>query len=207
MGEGLALYLLLGNLAVVTVIPAWVLTRRRTEGLAGRGFTRYRLGIALLMSVVLALGSLPTYLGAAVQAGVDPAEHLAYNLTILWEPLFVYGWLLLRFRRAFGWLPGVLGAAAGVAAHHLGSVPPITLLVFFVTGVVFAAVMAAVRNLWVMFPLAAGVSSAIGTLQAEVDFTWALAATGLVILAVQAAILVLFGRHRRTGRAPALEVS
>ncbi len=195
----LAVYFVLGNLVVATLIPAWIVGRVRREGAAGLGFTRYRLGIALIVTVVLAVGSLPTFLASAAAAGIDPVQHLAYNLTILWEPLFVYGWLLLRFRRAFGWLPGILLAAAGFAIYHLGTVPLEIVLVFFVTGIVFCAVMAAVRNLWVMFPLAAGVSSAIGTLQAGLVFTWETAISGFAVLLVQALVL-WFVLRRRTGR-------
>lgn len=196
----LVAYFVVGNIIVCTLIPAWVVTRVRREGPAGLGFTRYRLGIALTVTLVLGLGSLPAYFQGAASAGVDPVQHLAYNLTILWEPLFVYGWLLLRFRRAFGWLPGIVLAALGFTAYHIGSVPPSTLLVFLVTGLVFAAIMAAVRNLWVMFPLASGVSSAIGTLQSGLSFTWDTAALGVAVLITQAIFLIVFFRKGRAGR-------
>ena len=54
--------------------------------------------------------------------------------------------MLLRFRLALVWLPGIVLAALGFTAYHIGSVPPSTLLVFLVTGLVFAAIMAAVRH-------------------------------------------------------------
>ena len=193
----LAVYFVLGNLIICTLIPAWVVSRLRREGAPGLGFTRFRLGIALLVSAVLGLGSLPYYFMIASASGVDPVQHLAYNLVILWEPLFVYGWLLLRFRRAFGWLPGILLAALGFTTYHVGSVPPITLATFLVTGLVFSAIMAGIRNLWVMFPLASGVSSAIGTVQSGLAFDWETALVGLVVLAVQALLLWLLLRRRQ----------
>lgn len=198
------IFFVVGNLVVSTALPAWVVTRVAGEGWAGLGFTRRRLWLALLVTAVLGFGSLQQYLAAAQRAGVDPLEHLAYNLVILWEPLFVYGWLQLRFTRAFGWLPAIVLTALGFAAYHIGSVPPETLLVFAITGVVYAAFMALTRNLWSLFPLAAGVSSGIGTLQSGLSFTWSVAAVGVVVLIAQAVILWwVVGRRRAPVAAPA----
>lgn len=161
-----------------------------TDSVSGRWW------LALILTLFLGLGSLPAYLEAANQADVDPVQHLAYNMVILWEPLFVYGWLQLRFSKAFGWLPGIFLAALGFAIYHIGSVPMGTVAVFAVTGLIFCAVMALTRNLWTLFPLTAGVSSGIGTLQAGLSFDWTAFTTGLVVLVIQAVILIVVFRQR-----------
>ena len=192
----LALFFVVGNLVVCTLLPALVVTRVAGEGWAGLGFTKRRWWLALILTLFFGLGSLPTYLTAANQAGVDPVQHLAYNMVILWEPLFVYGWLQLRFSKALGWLPGIILAALGFAIYHLGSVPLETVAVFAGTGLAFCAIMALTRNLWTLFPLAAGVSSGIGTLQAGLSFDWTAFFTGLVVLVIQIVILVVVFRRR-----------
>ena len=41
----------------------------------------------------------------------------------MWEPFFVYGWLQLRFERAFGVIPGIALAAVCFGAYHIGTFP------------------------------------------------------------------------------------
>lgn len=41
----------------------------------------------------------------------------------LFEPLFVFGWLQLRFEKDWGVLPGILLAALGYALYHVGYMP------------------------------------------------------------------------------------
>lgn len=194
----LGLWFVLGNLLVCTLLPVWVVSRVAGEGWAGLGFTTRRWWLALPLTLFLGLGSLPFYLQLAGEVGVNPLEHLAYNLVILWEPLFVAGWLQLRFTKAFGWLPGILMATAAFALYHVGSAPPAVVATFVGSGLTYCVLMALTRNIWTLFPLAAGVSSGIGTLQAGLSFDWTTFATGLVVLVIQVLILVaVFGRRPR----------
>ncbi|MGJ3508687.1 CPBP family glutamic-type intramembrane protease [Enemella sp. A6] len=199
----LGLWFVVGNLVVCTLLPAWVVTRVAGEGWAGLGFTKRRWWLALGLTLFFGLGSLPFYFQQAAAAGVAPVEHLAYNLVILWEPLFVAGFLQLRFTRAFGWLPGIILATLGFAAYHVGSVPAVVLATFVGSGLTYCVLMAFTRNIWTLFPLAAGVSSAIGTLQAGLSFEWSTFWMGLVVLVFQVLILVaVFARRPRTTENP-----
>lgn len=198
----LGIFFIIGNLLVCTLLPALVITKVAGEGWAGLGFTKRRWWLALPLTLFFGLGSLPFYLQLANEAGVDPIQHLAYNMVVLWEPLFVYGWLQLRFTRAFGWLPGIVLAALGFAIYHLGSVPVSAVAVFLGSGLLFCVLMALTRNLWTLFPIAAGVSSGIGTLQSGLSFDWTAFATGLVVLVLQVLILVVVMR-RYSGRSSA----
>ena len=191
----LVIFFLIGNILVCTLLPALVVRRVAGEGAWGLGFTRHRLWTALAIMLIAGLGSLPYYLQLAGQTGVDPIEHLAYNLVVFWEPLFVYGWLQLRFTRAFGWLPAIVLSSLGFVAYHVGSVPLPGLITFFITGIVFGIIMAITRNLWSIVPLTAAVSSGIGTLQSGLSFDWSTAASGAVVLLVQIVILVLIFRR------------
>lgn len=193
----LFIWFVLGSLIVCTLVPAWVVSRVAGEGWAGLGFTTRRWWLALPLTLFFGLGSLPFYLQLANESGVSPWQHLAYNLVILWEPLFVAGWLQLRFTKAFGWLPGIVLATLGFGLYHVGSVPLETVAVFLGSGLLYCVLMALTRNIWTLFPLAAGVSSGIGTLQAGLAFDWTVFASGVVVLVLQLLILLVVFRTRR----------
>lgn len=188
----LVMYFVVGNIVLATLIPA--LAVRRAGGLARLGFTRHRLWWAAGVSLVLSAGSLPQAVNLASDAGVDLGPHLAYNGLILWEPLFVYGWLQLRCRESFGWLPAPLLAAVAFGLYHVGSVPISTALGFAGIGLVFGIVFALIPNMLVLFPLTWAVSSTIGTLQSGLAFGWDVVAMGAVVLAIQVAGLIIVGR-------------
>ena len=116
---------------------------------------------------------------------------------VLWEPLFVFGWLYLRWERAFGWLPAIVLVGAGFALQHVGSVPLPAALGFGAFALAFAVVFALVRNLVILWPLFYPVASGIGTLQAGVTMGWGAVVAGAVLLVVQLAIITLIWRARR----------
>jgi hypothetical protein len=193
-------FLYVGVLLFGTVVPAVVVLSRRREGLEGLGITRRFLALSLIVSAVLGIGSAYQLVTLAVQQEIALVPHLLGNLLVLWEPLFVFGWLFLRWERAFGWLPAILLVGAGFALQHVGSVPPAAALGFGAFALAFAIVFALVRNLVVLWPLFYPVASGIGTLQAGFTMGWGEVVTGAVLLGVQVAILALV--RRSAGRPP-----
>lgn len=193
-------FLLLGVLVFGTLIPAVVVLRRRREGLAGLGITRRFLVRSLIVSAVLGAGSAFQLVTLADQHEVALLPHLLGNLLVLWEPLFVFGWLFLRWERAFGWLPAILLVGVGFALQHAGSVPPAAALGFGAFAVAFAIVFALVRNLLILWPLFYPVASGIGTLQSGLSMGWGEVVYGAVLLGAQVIILVLV--HRSVRRVP-----
>lgn len=189
-------YFVVGNIVLATLVPALVV--RGDGGLARLGFTRTKLWWAVGVSIVFSAGSLPQALNLAGDAGVDLWPNLAYNGLILWEPLFVYGWLQLRFREAFGWLLAPLLAAGAFGLYHVGSVPVATALGFAGIGLVFGIIFSLIPNMLVLFPLTWAVSSTIGTLQSGLAFGWDVVVMGAVVLVVQIAVLVTVGRAAGT---------
>lgn len=186
-----------GILVPGTVVPAYTVLRHRREGLAGLGITRRFLLLSLLVSVVLGAGSAFQLFALAAEQGVPVLPHLLGNLMVLWEPLFVFGWLYLRWERAFGWLPAIVLVGAGFALQHVGSVPLPAALGFGAFALAFAVVFALVRNLVILWPLFYPVASGIGTLQAGVTMGWGAVVAGAVLLVVQLAIITLIWRARR----------
>ena len=65
----------------------------------------------------------------------------------LWEPLFVFGWLQLRFEKDFGVLPAVLMAYACFALYHVGFGSVDMMMEQFLSAVVYATVFRLVENL------------------------------------------------------------
>lgn len=192
-----------GVLVFGTLVPAVVVLRRRREGMAGLGITRRFLLLSLIISVVLGAGSAFQLVTLAVEHDVALLPHLLGNLVVLWEPLFVFGWLYLRWERAFGWLPAILLVGVGFAVQHVGSVPSAVALGFGAFALGFAIVVALVRNLLVLWPLCYPVASGIGTLQSGFSMGWDDVAYGAALLVAQIAILALV--HRSVRHAPAHE--
>lgn len=182
-------FLYLGIVVVATVIPAWTVLHQRSEGLEGLGIRRRFLIVSLLISVVLGGGSAYQLFVSAADQDVSVVPHLLGNLVVFWEPFFVFGWLYLRWERAFGWLPAILLTGAGFALQHIGSVPPEAAVGFGGFALAFAIVFAFVRNLAILWPLFYPIASGIGTLQAGFVMGWDDVVIGVALLAVQAVVL------------------
>lgn len=190
-------FLLGGILVFGTLVPAWVVLRQRREGLTGLGIRRRFLLVSLLVAAVMGAGSAFQLITLAGEQGVPVLPHLLGNLLVLWEPLFVFGWLFLRWERAFGWLPAILLTGAGFALQHVGAVPLEAALGFGGFAVIFAIVFATVRNLAILWPLFYPIASGIGTLQAGFAMGWPSVVSGAVLLVVQ--VLVVLAVLRGVG--------
>ncbi|GAA4523644.1 hypothetical protein GCM10023160_14050 [Brachybacterium paraconglomeratum] len=190
-------FLYAGILLLGTLVPALTVLHRQREGLEGLGITGRFLVLSLIVSAVLGAGSAYQLFVLSAEQGVPVLPHLLGNLMVLWEPLFVFGWLFLRWERAFGWLPAIGLVGVGFALQHVGSVPVAAALSFGAFALVFAVVFALVRNLLILWPLFYPVASGIGTLQAGFAMGWDDVLVGAVALVVQLVILVLVWRSRR----------
>ncbi|MDO5739073.1 MAG: hypothetical protein Q4P07_02885 [Ornithinimicrobium sp.] len=190
-------FLLVGVVVLGTAIPALTVLRQRGEGLRGLGIRRRFLFLSLVISAVLGAGSAYQLIYLAAEQGVPVVPHLMANLVVLWEPFFVFGWLFLRWERAFGWLPAILLSGIGFALQHVGSVPLEVALGFGMFAVLFGILFALVRNLAILWPLFYPVASGIGTLQAGFVMGWSDVVLGLVLLVVQVAVLAVLSKSAR----------
>lgn len=181
-----AVFTLLGGFAVATILPALVI-RMRGANISALGFTRKRIAVSLILSAVFAAGSLPAYFAAA-PAGIGGVLLLVTSLLNLWEPLFVYGWLQLRLENAFGWVLAPFLTAFCFAAYHAGSAPLEMLGALLAWGAIVGVLFAFTRNLFVVFPLAWGVASAIGT-ASEASGAWPAVVLAVALLAGQLILL------------------
>jgi len=185
-------FVLMGHLLLNTALPAYVVLKMRGEGLSGLGITRNKLQVSLVISVLLAASMYPSFMTALKSFSGNPTPNMAYNAIALWEPLFVFGWLQLRFERAFGIIPGILMAGLGFMAYHIGSFPTDALVVLCLSGVFYGAIFAYVKNLLVLIPITWSVASTMGTIQGGYIFDWVTVGIYAVILVLQIAIIWYF---------------
>lgn len=197
-------FLFLGIIGVGTFIPAWTVLWHRREGWSGLGFRRRFVVVSLLVSAVLGAGSAYQLFAEAAAQGTPVVPHLAANLLVFWEPFFVFGWLFLRWERAFGWLPAILLTGIGFAIQHVGSVPLAAAVGFGLFAVGFAVVFVFVHNIAILWPLFYPVASGIGTLQAGFAMGWPSVVSGAALLAVQVVVLVAVWALSRLNRAQAV---
>jgi membrane protease YdiL (CAAX protease family) len=187
---GLLVFVILGNGVLNVLFPATYLLVFRGERPEELGITTRRLWLAGLLSAgccLFAWKGLQREM--ASHPDVELLPQLVFNGVILWEPFFVFGWLQLRFERAFGILPGVVLAAACFGAYHLGTYPLPGIVGLVVVGIVLAALFRVTKNLLVLWPATWAVVSSIGTLQGDMRFGWDQVTVYAVILLVQIAVI------------------
>lgn len=196
-----SIFLWCGILVFGTFIPLWTVLHRRGESLEQLGITRKFLVTSLIVSFVLGAGSAFQLITLANASNANIASHLVANVLVLWEPFFVFGWLYLRWERAFGWLPAIALTGLGFTIQHLGSVPLAAAAGFGVFAIMFAVVFALVRNLVVLWPLFYPVASGIGTLQAGFVMGWDDAGISAILLVLQLLIFWWVATKPRSLRA------
>jgi hypothetical protein len=169
----------------------------RREGLNQLGITRRWWWLALLSSVVVSVLFWPRLQQVAAQhPDIDLLPLLLANGLILWEPFFVYGWLQLRFERAFGVIPGIALAAVCFGAYHIGTFPLSGVVTLVLLGAFFGVLFrAAGGNLLALWPLTWAVTSSIGVLEGGFGFGWSDVATYALLLIVQVVSIALMARH------------
>jgi len=182
-------FVFLGHVLLNTVLPVYVVLVMRGEGLSELGITKNKLLTSLIISALLAASIYPSLIAVLKGFEGNPAPNIVYNAIALWEPLFVFSWLQLRFERAFGIIAGVIMASFGFMSYHIGSFPPDMLLVLFMTGAFYGALFAYVRNLCVLIPITWATASTMGTIQGGYIFDWLTVSIYVVVLVLQILIL------------------
>src|ERR687890_1855602 len=178
-------------------VPRLLRAGPQEGGARPAGYHEAMVWLAPLLSVAISVLFWPQLQDAvAQQPDIELVPLLLANGLILWEPFFVYGWLQLRFERAFGVIPGIGLAAVCFGAYHLGTFPlsgvgSLALLgVFF--GVLFRV---SGGNLLALWPLTWAVTSSIGVLEGGFGFSWSDVATYALLLIVQVVAIALMVRH------------
>ncbi len=185
-------------------IPVYWTTRIERQPIATLGITTRRWLPSLVLSLVLSLFLVyPLWLSGRT---VVPAERwlpmAAAGAVSLFEPLFIFGWLQVRFEKDFGVLPAILLAALGYALYHIGYLPG------EMSGQLYSAVLFAVcfrltNNLLVAWPLLWTTNSALLCMANNVCFyNWSMATFSGFVLVVELGFIawMAFRQQRTTAR-------
>jgi membrane protease YdiL (CAAX protease family) len=184
----LLVFVVLTNLVICGLLPVWWVAHYRRRPLAELGITTQRWLPSLLISVALAAISLPRLLQLAY--GTNWIPHVIANAMVLWESLFVYGWMQLRFERAFGIIPAVLLAGLCFAGYHIGgNYPPFALMMLLFAGLLYAVAFRLTKNLLALWPIAVSVGSSVGTMSGGLLFDWSQVTMWAVVLVIQLAVI------------------
>lgn len=193
---GFIVFGILTNLLLNVIFPIWWIVFYKKEPLSELGITKKRLLIAIIISVGFSIVMAPIvfYRLNQVDNGI---AILIYSGIILWEPFFIYCWLQLRYEKAFGIIPGILFAGLSFMAYHVGTFPPISLLVLAFWGIFFAVIFHFVRNLFVLWPLTWSFSATLGILMGGYEFTWDMVMQWSIILAIQIGLIIFACYYRK----------
>lgn len=181
-------------------VPVYWMVFVRRQGLSSLGLTlRYWLP-ALLLGASLSIVEVLQFLTGGVLNMLSDRwmPQAVAGAVSLWEPLFVFGWLQLRFEKDFGVLPAILAASACFALYHIGFGSVNMMMGQFLWAVVYATVFRLVSNLLVVWPLLWAASSAricIGS--GFCFFNWASASFMVIIFVVEVAFIVFTAYRRR----------
>ena len=181
--------------SLVVIFPVWWLVWRQGRPWGELGITKKHWMLSLVVGVAIFLFFLMGLWKQYSGKDIDLYAMLAFNLVGLWEPFFVYGWLQLRFDRAFGIIPGILLTGLCIGVYHIGSFPPEAVLSFVILGCIFAALFRLTSNLLILWPLVWGASSSFSLLAAGKSIGWSDVGFMAVILLIQLAFIALTGKR------------
>ena len=178
---------ILTNLVLNVLLPIWWVAYHRRQPLSELGITTKRWLSSLLIGIGLA--GFSSFRLWQMAAGTNVLPHLLCNAACFWEPFFVYGWLQLRFDRAFGIVPGIILTGISFTAYHVGTYSPADLPMFLFAGLLYAIVFRITSNLLIIWPLAFSIGSSMGTLMGGMQFTWNQVYIWSIILLFQLCII------------------
>lgn len=186
---------LLGTIGVCVVLPLYWMVVARKKGIDTLGISRRHWLVSLLAGVSLAGFSLwGYYCSFGISMAVIPA--LIVGVYALWEVIFVYGWLQLRFEEAFGIIPAAILAGFCFSLYHLGYglYDFSGLVALFIIGLVFAIIFRFTKNILILWPFLWPVACLRGFKMGGVSLDWGDAGFSAVLFVFILILIVVFYR-------------
>lgn len=200
--ENMGLWAFLGLVIVPVLavgIPVYWVTRVERQPISSLGLTTQgwlpSLGLSLILCLITfyqlffkapAISSRDLWLPMAVAGALS-----------LFEPLFVFGWLQLRFEKDFGVLPGILLAAFGFGIYHILYTPG-SFAGQFNDAIMFAVFFRLTGNLLVVWPLLWGATSAWYCIGGSGCFySWPMVVPTVVTLLIEVAYIAFMASRQR----------
>lgn len=113
------LFGLLGTVGVCTVLPLYWIVIYKRKNLSALGITNKKIIISLIISLLLGIFFfIDYYNNFQIDKTIIPAIIL--GIYSLWEVIFVFGWLQIRFEEAFGIIPSIILAGFCFCLYHFG---------------------------------------------------------------------------------------
>ena len=177
-------------LLLATLLPTLFVKLYEKGGLSDLGIHTRKIKLLLGISAFFGLGSVFYYFQLASESNINDGaamRFLLWSLLMLWEVIFVYGWLQIRYERAFGPIPAIILASLSFGLYHVGTVPLDQIVGLVAVGGFGAVVFKLAGNsIFVLYPFFWGVGVAIGALQAQASVEISL----LTLLSMSALLLI-----------------
>lgn len=190
---------LLGTIGICVILPLYWMVVVRKKGLNILGITGRHWVISLAVGAFLAGGSLWGYYRSfGISMAVIPA--LIVGVYALWEVIFVYGWLQLRFEKAFGIIPAAILAGLCFSLYHLGYglYDLFGLVALFIFGLIFAIIFRFTKNILILWPFLWSVGCLQGFKMGGFSPDWGDAGFSAVLLILVLISIYIFNRIEKT---------
>jgi MFS family permease len=189
-------------LLLSTLLPAIYVKLYEQGDLSDLGIHARRIKLLMGISAFFGLGSLFYYFELANGNNINNGEALRFllwSLLALWEVIFVFGWLQIRYEKAFGSVAGIILAGLSFALYHLGTAPLDQIITLAAVGV-FGAVLfkLAGNSIFVLWPFFWGVGVAIGALQgsATIEVSSVSLISMIILLLLQVTFFAYWFKYR-----------
>ncbi len=180
-------------------VPVYWMTKVERQPISSLGLTTRgwlpSLGLSLILCLI-------TFYPLFFRAPATSAQGLWLPMAVagalsLFEPLFVFGWLQLRFEKDFGVLPGILLAAFGFGFYHI-LYSPGSFAGQFNDALMFAVFFRLTGSLLVVWPLLWGATSAMYCLGGTGCFySWPMVIPTVLTLAIEVAYIAFMASRQR----------
>ena len=189
------IFVLIGTVGVCVLLPLYWMVVRRKKCLDTLGITTKYWLASLLVSVLLAGFSLWDYhRNFSVSVAMIPS--LIVGFYALWEIVFGYGWLQLRFEEAFGIIPGIILAALCGSLYHIGyGYLDLSILGgMFIAGVFGAVIFRFTKNILILWPFFMPIASLRAFKMGGFSPDWTMAGCSAVSLVLMLISIFIFYR-------------
>jgi len=197
------IFVLIGTVGVCVLFPLYWMVVRRKKGLDTLGITTKHWLASLLIGVLLAGFSLWDY-HRSFGISVAMIPSLIVGVYALWEIVFGYGWLQLRFEEAFGIIPGIILVALCGGLYHIGyGYLDLSILGgMFIAGVFGAVIFRFTKNILILWPFFMPVASLRSFKMGGFSPDWTMAGCGAASLFLMLISIFLFYQIRNRNGSP-----
>ena len=192
------LFGIIGTVGVCVILPLYWMVVKRKKGLGALGITKKYWLVSLIVSLLLGgFFFFEYYHSFGIDIAIVPALILGFYS--LWEIVFVYGWLQLRFEQAFGIIPAAFLAGLCFSLYHLGYgwYNYSDFLSLIVAGIMMAVIFRITKNILILWPFLWPVSALRGFKMGVFSPGWLEAGSSAIFLTLILIAIFIFHRVQK----------